>query len=250
MRKPRLSILTLILLCSWGCPSAPEKEPSGPIARFGVTPTIDGGFGDGEWDDAAVVQAAEYAQFRIKHDGKNLYLALAGDMGNLWFSKETGLHVLHKSAQLASVEYTKAGSPVQYLVKPYDRQLSGLPSRPAAEYKEKIEDFLKKYGWVAGLGGTRGQLEFAVSFDWLELSAGSRRFIEVPGLYIVTGRHFSQKEIESMKDLSLEERMKRYPTINWPNLPEPDPSVNAGNNPETIKVDPTGWGRIWIDLRK
>ena len=40
--------------------TVPEVEPCGPIARFGGTPTIDGVFEAGEWDDAEVVQAGKY----------------------------------------------------------------------------------------------------------------------------------------------------------------------------------------------
>ncbi len=96
---------------------------SGPIARFGSAPTIDGVFEEGEWDDAEVVRAGEYQRFRIKHDGKNLYFALVGGGGDLWFNKDAGLHILHSSSQLGSAEYIKSDSSVQSLSKPFDYRL-------------------------------------------------------------------------------------------------------------------------------
>jgi hypothetical protein len=220
------------------------------IARFGTTPTIDGVFEEGEWNDAEIVQAGKYQQFRLKHDNKNLYFALVGDGGNLWFNKDTGLHVLHSSAQLASVEYTKADTSVQSLVKAFAGQLYGLQDKSAIDYKKGIDGYLTENGWVASLGGNKAQTEFAVSFDWLGVTSGSGRFVEMPSIYIHSGRFMSLEEIEELKDLSLEERKKQYPTLFWPVLPVPDDSVNSGFSPETISVDPTDWGRIWIDLKK
>ncbi len=103
-----MSLLPLILSLTFAClldySFALAAETSRSIARFGTSPTIDGVFEDGEWDDAETVQAGQYQQFRLKHDGTNLYFAVVGDGGNLWFNKDRGLRVLHASAQLGSVE--------------------------------------------------------------------------------------------------------------------------------------------------
>jgi len=243
-------ILTLAFACSLGCNSALEAEPSGPIARFGTSPTIDGVFDDGEWDDAEVVQAGKYQQFRLKHDSTNLYFAVVGDGGNLWFDMDTGLHVLHASAQLASVEYTKTDTSVQSLDKPFVGQLYGLQDESATDIIETLAGYLAENGWVASIGGNKAQTEFAVSFDWLGVAIGSGRFVETPSIYIFSGRHFTPEEIEELSALSLEERKEHYPTLYWPALPVPNDSLNSGYSPKTIRIDPTEWGKISIDLQR
>ena len=136
--KMQLIILSLILVYFLWCSSVPEVEPSGPIARFGSAPTIDGVFEDGEWDDAEVVQAGEHQRFRIKHDGNNLYFSLVGGGGDLWFNKDTGLHILHSSSQLGSAEYIKSDSSVQSLNKPFDYKLWGLQNRSVTEIQKEL----------------------------------------------------------------------------------------------------------------
>jgi hypothetical protein len=246
--KRQLPLLSLALVCLLGCTAVSEAEPSGPIARFGSTPTIDGVFGDGEWDDAEVVQAGKHQQFWLKHDGTNLYLALVGDGGNLWFDRDTGLHVLHASAQLASAEYTKSENSTQTLAKKFVGQLYGLQNESAATIIERTAGYLAENGWVGSIGGNKAQTEFAVSFDWLGVIIGSERFVETPSIYIHSGRLMSPEEIEELSALSLQEREERYPTLYWPVLPVPNDSLNAGYCPETIRYDSTDWGKIWIDL--
>lgn len=250
--KVQFSILSLILVCFFGCSSVPDVEPSGPIARFGSTPTIDGVFEDGEWDDAEVVQVGKYQQFRLKHDSTNLYFAFAQDGGGLWFYKDTGLHVLHASAQLGFAEYIKSDSLMQSLDKAFDWKLFGLQNKPVTEINEIMADYLAENGWVASIGplGNMAQAEWAVSFDWLGVTNAAQRFMETPGLYIFSARmRLSPEEKKALLTLPLEERKNRYPALNWPAPPVPNDSLNMGLCPETINIDPAGWSKIWIDLR-
>jgi hypothetical protein len=247
--KMQLLILSLIPVFFLGCSPVHRDNPPGPIARFGSKPTIDGVFEDGEWDDAEVVQAGQYQQFKIKHDYTNLYFAFAGDGGNIWFNKDKGLQIIHASAQLCCAEYVKSDtSSVQFLDKAYEGQLYGLQNEPATHINKKITGYLKENGWVGSLGGNRTQTEFAVSFDCLGLTFGTRRFAETPRLFICSGCLISPEEIEEFLELSLEEREQQYPTLYWPALPVPNDSLNSGYCPKTISIDPTEWGRIWIDL--
>jgi hypothetical protein len=244
--KRQLSILSPALVCILGCSAVPEVVPSGPIARFGTTPTIDGVFEDGEWDDADIVQAGKYQQFRLKHDGTNLYFAVVGDGGDLRFNKETGLQVLHASAQLGSAEYIKSDTMVQSLGKCSDFALGGLQNESAAVVRERMAGYLAENGWVGSIGGNPAQTEFAVSFDWLGVTEGSERFAGTPGIYIYSGRSFSPEEIEELMALSLEERTEQYPTLYWPAPWEPIDTMRHCS--ETVRFDPSYWGRIWIDL--
>ena len=250
--KRQLFILSLILFCYLRCSSVTEVEPSGPIARLGSTPTIDGVFEDGEWDDAEVVQAGEYQRFRIKHDGHNLYFALVGGGGDLWFNKDTGLHILHSSGQLGSAEYVKSDSSVQSLDKPFDYQLGSLQKKSVTDVQKALADYLAENGWVASIAhlGPRRQTEFAVSFDWLGVSAGSKRFVKIPSIYVYSGMIFSagDPELEKLMAMPLEERKTKYATLYWPSENEPNDNVGSGRSPETMSIDSTSWGTIWIDL--
>jgi|GEM_PF-1899426 len=254
--KMRLLILGLVLVYFLGCASNHEVEPPGPIARFGSAPTIDGVFEEGEWDDAEVVQAGEYQRFRIKHDGKNLYFALVGGGGDLWFNKDAGLHILHSSSQLGSAEYIKSDSSVQSLSKPFDYRLWGLQNRSVAEIQEELAGYLAENGWVASIAalGNIRETEFAVSFDWLGVTDGSERFVKIPGIYVFSGLLVTrddpkaEKFIEKFKAMSPEERKAKYPTLYWPSENMPNSAVGSGRSLETLSLNSTSWGAIWIDL--
>jgi hypothetical protein len=248
MMKMQSIILSLILICFFGCSSNPRDEQSGPIAKFGSTPTIDGVFEEGEWGDAEIVQAGKYQQFRLKHDNTNLYFAFVGDGGDLWFNKDKGLYILHASAQLTSVKYTKSNTSSWSLDSMFAKQLYGLQNKSPIDYKKGIHAFLAENGWVGSIGGNKAQTEFAVSFDWLGVTMGLERFIEIPSIYIYSGRLLSLEEIEELMVLSENERKEKYPTLYWPVLPVPNDSVSSGYYPEMIRLDPTDWGKIWIDF--
>jgi hypothetical protein len=246
--KRQLSILSPVLVCCLGCSAVPEDIPPGPIARFGSTPTIDGVFEDREWDDAELVQAGEYQQFRIKHDGTNLYFALVGDGGDLYFNKDTGLQVLHASAQLGSAEYMKSDTPVQSLGKCSDFALWGLQNESATVVREKMAAYLAENGWVGSIGGSQAQTEFAVSFNWLGVPRELERFAETPGIYIYSGRSFPPEQIEELRALSLEERKEQFPTLYWPRPWEPIDTMRLCS--ETLRFDSSYWGKLWIDLQE
>jgi hypothetical protein len=232
-----------------GGPAVPEDEPSGPIAKSGTTPTIDGVFEVSEWDDAVIVKAGKHQQFRLKHDGTNLYFALIGDGSNLFLERDTCFHVLHASAQLTWAVYSKSEDTIQSRYKKYDHKLWGLQNKPADSIKYLIKSYLSENGWVASIGGTKRQTEFALSFDWLGINIKSGGYVKIPNIYIYSGMLFApgDPEIEKLMALSLEERKTQYPTLYWPSEPAPNESSKE-NFPETVSFDPSTWGNIWIGL--
>ncbi|UCC45509.1 MAG: hypothetical protein JSU65_06210 [Candidatus Zixiibacteriota bacterium] len=245
----RLSLLILVLVCFSGCSSTPEPEPPGPIARSGTTPTIDGVFEEGEWNDAVVVQAGEYQQFMVKHDNSNLYFAFKGDGGDLFLERDTCFHLLHASAQLAWAVYSKSEDTIQSRHKSYDYKLWGLQDKPADSIKHLIESYLSENGWVASIGGTKRQTEFALSFDWLGIDTEAGEYAKIPNIYIYSGMLFApgDPEIEKLMALSIEERKIQYPTLYWPSEPAPKDSFKKVF-PDTVSFDPSTWGEIWIEL--
>jgi hypothetical protein len=249
-----LSIVSLFLFCLSGCSSIREVEPPGPIARMGSTPIIDGVFQPGEWDDAGIVRVGAIEQFKMKHDGVNLYLAVKAGGGNLWFDTDRGLRVLHWSAQLGSAEYMKSDTLTQSLDKPFDFELWGLQDESPAVIQETLAGYLAENGWAANTAsmGNLMQSELAVSFDWLGVTAGSGRFFEIPGVRIAAGPMISRGDPrgEELMKRPREEIDRLYPPVSWPAESGLENSLFMRGCPETISVDPEDFGEIWIDLRR
>ncbi len=251
MRK-YLPILSLALACIFGCTSVHEEEPAGPIARFGTTPTIDGVLEDGEWDDAEIVKVGTVEQFRMKHDGANLYFAINAGGGDIRFNTDTGLRVLHWSAQLGSIEYTKSDTLTQSLAKPFAYELWDLQNESPDVIQETLAHYLTENGWTSNIApmGKLMQSELVVSFDWLGVNTESGRFVKIPSVRMGCGLLISRDDprAEKLMALSREERGRQYPSIFWPTESMPNDSIGMGMSPDVISVDPANFGNIWIDL--
>jgi hypothetical protein len=249
-----LPIVCSFLVCFSACSSTREVEPAGLIARLGSTPTIDGVFDSGEWDDAEIVRADTIEQFRIKHDGVNLYFAVRAGGGNLLFNTDAGVRVLHWSAQLGSAEYVKSDTLTQSLAKPFAFELWGLQNESAAVIQETLARYLAENGWAANTAsmGNLMQSELVVSFEWLGVNTGSGRFVEIPSVRIGAGLMIARGDPreEDLLAQSREEREKLYPSVFWSGESPPDDSIGMGGLPDTIHVDATDYGKIWIDLRR
>lgn len=250
----RISTVYLFLVCLSACSSEREVEPSGPVARLGSTPIIDGVFDSGEWDDAEIVRAGTIEQFRMKHDGVNLYFAVKAGGGELWFNTDAGLRVLHWSAQLGCAEYVKSDSLTQSLDKPFAFELWGLHDESPAVIHETLAGYLAEHGWAANTAsmGNLMQSELVVSFDWLGVTVGPGRFVELPSVRIGGGLMIARgdpREDELMA-LPREEMERLYPSVAWPAESVPGDSMSLRCCPDTIRIDPADFGRIWIDLQK
>ena len=252
--KRCISIASSFLVCFSGYSATPEVQPSGPIARLGSTPIIDGVFDSGEWDDAEIVRAGTIEQFRIKHDGVNLYFAVKAGGGNIVFNTDAGVRVLHWSAQLGSAEYVKSDTLTQSLDKPFAFELWGLQDESPAVIHETLAAYLAEHGWAGNTAsmGNLMQSELVVSFDWLGVNTGSGRFVEIPSVRIGAGLMISRGDprAEELMALSREEMESLYPSVSWPAESVPNDSIGMGGLPDTIRMDPADFGKIWIDLRK
>lgn len=250
-------ILWIVLSCCVmlaGCSSVHEAEPEGLIARFGGTPAIDGVIEPGEWDDAEIVRTDQVEQFRVKHDGVNLYFAVRAGGGNLLFNTESGVRVLHWSSQLGSARYVKSESGGQSLDKPFEFELWRLHQEPAAVIRETLDRYLARNGWVGNTAsmGELMQSEIAVSFEWLGIQTESRRFIEIPGVRIAAGLMISRGDPreDQLRELSREKLMELYPFVYWPKSSPPMDAIGMSGLPKKIRVDPSDFGGIWVDLRR
>lgn len=253
MRRSR-PLLCAFLVCVSGCTSTAEVEPSGPIARFGSTPIIDGVFDIGEWDDAEIVSAGTTELFRMKHDGVNLYLAINANGGDLVFNTDGGIRVLHWSAQLGSAEYVKADTLTQTLDRPFVYEFWGLLHEEPQVIREALAAYLDEHGWTANTAsiGNLMESEFAISFEWLGVDAESARYIEIPSLRMGGGLLISREDPRAEEILAMprEELSRLYPPMSWPGGSARSDSIGMGPLPDTIRIDPADYGRIWIDLRR
>lgn len=249
-----LLVVCSFLVCFSACSSESDLEPTGIIARFGSTPTIDGVFDPGEWEDAEIVRADTVEQFRVKHDGINLYFAVRAGGGDLLFNTDAGLRVLHWSAQLGSAEYVKSDTLTQLLDVPFAYELWGLQNESPAVIQETLAEYLAENGWAANTAsmGNLMESEFVISFDWLGIESGSGRFVEIPGVRIAAGLMIARGDPreEELLELSREEMKKRYPSVSWPANTPPSDSIGRGGLPDTIRVDRGDYGRVWIDLQR
>jgi hypothetical protein len=169
------------------------------------------------------------------------------------FNMDTGVRVLHWSAQLGSAEYVKSGTSVQALDKPFTYELWGLQDETPAVIHEALVEYLARNGWTSNTAsmGNLMQSELAVSFEWLGLDTESGRFVEVPSFRIGAGLMIARGDPRGKELLSMprEELEKRYPSVLWPSNSTPIDSI-VGGLPDTIRVDSADYGRIWIDLQK
>ena len=249
-----LLIMYLSLILFSACSSVHDVEETGQIARLGSTPTVDGAFGPGEWDDAEIIRADTIEQFRIKHDGVNLYFAVRAGGGNILFNTDAGVRVLHWSAQLGSAEYVKSDTLIQTLDKPFAYKLWGLHNESPAVIQETLTAYLAENGWAANTAsmGNLMQSELMVSFDWLGVNTGSGRFVEIPSVRIGAGLMISRDDPRGKELMALprEEIKKLYPSVSWPVQSPPSDSIGMGALPDTIHVNAVDYGKIWIDLRR
>ena len=140
----------------------------------------------------------------------------------------------------------------QSLDKPFAFELWGLRNETQDVIQEALSTYLAENGWAANLAsmGHVYESEVALSFDWLGVTLGTGRFVEIPSVRIGGGLLISKGDprAEEIKALSREERERRYPRLSWPLESAPRDSIGMGPLPDTIHMDPADYGRIWIDL--
>ena len=260
MRMPSL-ILSLSVVCLMGCassvetdePAVVEQEPAGVIARPGTAPTIDGVIEPGEWADAAIVRVGDIEQFRIKHDGVNLYFAVRAGGGDVRFNTGTGLRILHWSAQLGSAAYTGSDPSALSLDRSFSWELPGLRHEPPDVIRETLARYLAENGWASSTAsmGNLMESEMVVSLGWLGVDTRSGRFVEIPSLRVAGGLLVSRDDPRGAELMTQprEELMKQYPPVSWPTASMPDDPISLGQCPDTIRIDAADYGKVWIDLR-
>jgi hypothetical protein len=142
-------------------------EPPMTVPR-GAAPVIDGRIDDAEWKGAAISTLPDGSTLRMKHDDAHLFLAIsAAQSGFPSVCIATGdtIRVLHASAALGSVAYTRAGDvwSTRETAFVYGMRTTDLTDKARGERRE----YLARHGWVGStfrMGDGRAQ-EMQISLD-------------------------------------------------------------------------------------
>lgn len=235
-------VVFLISLLFTSCSKINKPEYT---AEFGSTPTVNGIFADGEWDDANIIKIDSMKSIRLKHDNENIYFALDGDGGNIYFLRENKMTVLHASFSLGWTDYIKQESSSWSCVSKYEWELYKLQDSAQNIIDQTILKYGDENGWSGSLipMGNKYQTEFAVSFKWLGIDQNSKSdYTPLPKILICSFMNMPRDECE-IKGITLE-MLK----TNWPITAAPIDSLNRGYCPESISLDTSHWGEIFIRL--
>jgi hypothetical protein len=55
---------------------------------------------------------------------------------------------------------------------------------------------------------------------------------------------------ETEEDNLPQEIQRLHPSVSWPEGSAPRDSIGMGRPPDTIRINPADYGKIWIDLRE
>lgn len=183
-------------------------------------PTIDGILGPGEWSGAQREELIGGGEVLLLRAGADFYVAVVGarpgypslcvgDLGNV--------EVLHASAALGSVSYTRTGKE-WFRGKPFEWRVRDGPGPAAARLSER-ESFLGEYGWLSTASRAGAPIrEFRIKL------APQRRRLGV--VFLSTDTMESAYWPASMSDGCR------------------DPKLLRGDAPDTLQLDPSQWHRI------
>lgn len=243
--KHRSLIILFVLLHLLSCGVEGDGEDSNIVARIGAAPVIDGVIEEGEWEDATRVRVDSTKTVYFKHDRENLYIALDGDGGNLYFNREGRIWVLHASWSLGWAEYSEAAHNLWRREVDYAWELHRLQEEPETAVRDSISAHLSEKGWVASIVplGNGQESEFAVSMDWLgvQVEGVSDRPVRIPKLFISS---FQNIHPDERKRLGLKAENLR---LRWPALAVPNDSLNRGYAPEVMEMDLSEWTHIYLE---
>ena len=212
-----------------------EPPPPEVAAPRGSTPRIEGVFARGEWEDATTLELSATKKILLKHDGKNLYVAIDTPGADLFFHFNDQVRQLHASVALGSREYAPADGGSWSFASKSPFALRGLQQKPAGEIDAAIAQNLEENGWAASLMGMGNsyQTEFAISFEWLGVAGreGERGPLHLPPMATI---HASGPP-----------RMR--PT--WPTgLTVDTAALMFRGEPERVEFDVADWGDISVDF--
>jgi hypothetical protein len=157
--KLAIGVLSLILIGSAPSPS-PVKVPRGSA------PVIDGRIVNAEWQGAAVERLANGLDVRLRHDGKDLFVAVsssANGFPSVCAARVDTVRVLHASAALGAVMYTRSGDAWSSRDTAFIYSMRSVDT--TARARQERQAYREAHGWVAStarMGNLRNH-EFQIS---------------------------------------------------------------------------------------
>ncbi|NOT06828.1 MAG: hypothetical protein HOP28_01345, partial [Gemmatimonadales bacterium] len=123
----------------------------------GSAPTLDGTIGPAEWTDAADLPLGTGGHLYLKHDGRDLHVAIRGSgliLADLCVERGDTVRVLHSSASLGTATYAPGGTDSRTRLGVFAWALRDgtAESRGPAGRQEHYD----RFGWAATTVGMAG----------------------------------------------------------------------------------------------
>lgn len=160
--KLSIAVLGLILI-----------DPAPPLVKVprGSIPVIDGQIDGEEWREAALERLSNGLTIRLKHDGKNLFLAVSSSgagFPSVCAAKADSVRILHASAALGAVGYTRSGGSWSSRDTAFVYGMRNVDT--TARARRERQAYWETHGWVASTArmGNQRNHEFQVSLGLLD----------------------------------------------------------------------------------
>ena len=141
MRRARLALPLFAL------PLAPQQAPFNVPRGSGIT--VDGLLSPDEWHDAARFPADNLGHVLLKHDDRYLYLGIRATrpgFPSVCVDHGDTVRVLHASAALGALRYTRAGD---RWTKQNEWNFAMRSPDTTAQARAQRDEYLRQNGWVA-----------------------------------------------------------------------------------------------------
>lgn len=188
IRHVRIPAIMAAILLFTGI-SAAQKSVKVPHGNAAV---VDGTIGTTEWSDAATFDLVGGGRILLKHDGTFVFVgvqASAKGWCHLYVDRGSGIEVLHASAALGRIVFTRDKNGNWQTRDTFDWELRDRVVN--TETKTKMDQYLAQNAWVASNSnmGEPIDMEFKVKL-------GEGR-ITIAGLHTTDGKtmHFFPKEL-------------------------------------------------------
>lgn len=162
--KLAIGVLGLILI---------DPAPSPVKVPRGSAPVIDGRIDSVEWRGAAMERLANGLTVRLRHDGRDLYVAVSSSSNgfpSVCAVRADTLRVLHASAALGAVGYTRSGD--SWSSRDTAFVYSMRSGDTTARARQERQAYRETHGWVASTArmGNQRNHEFQISLGLLDSS--------------------------------------------------------------------------------
>ena len=143
-------------------PTATLPAPDVLQVPKGNTPSIDGTFSPGEWDDALKTDLTNGGELMLMHDDGYLYMGIRSremGYGSICNVDDNQISILHSSAGLGTAIFERSGDDWRRI-----QQFSYCCWEAS---QSQLDEFLLRDGWVASVGtkGVPEEMEYQIAME-------------------------------------------------------------------------------------